>query len=275
MFPTRSDPTRISIHRSGGDQPEQALIYLPGIANDGDLTINRLLPFLLRYGTVIVANYPTHGFDPDETVAQVVAQASGYESVVLLASSMGGLLVDRIVREIERREPGIIVKVVGCCALASGEGAALPAAILAHLCYWPLASRPIISVSDWLVGLHDALPIEQAVREERRLLKAHRRALRGVPASARRAQLRFIATAELPKTCHDIECVYIQARQVDGKSDGFVLGSAVDAWKCVYPRAAQLHFDNLRHCTWVEQPKAWQRALQLAFACLGVRPVGQ
>lgn len=254
---------------------DRVIIYLPGHANNGRHTIADLLPALREYGDVRVVDWPVHGFHDPTLYSRLIEALEDYSEVVILASSMGGLLVDPLLQLLERCHPAIMVKGVAICALISGSGTPLPVERLASFCYWPLASRPVNWIIDWFISRRDKLPIEPAVRKEYHHWHEHRRLLRVLKASARREQLRFIAQAMPTKSSHP-KCwwIYLRARQVTGTSDGFVKGNQADAWVLTYPYTMIVDCPELRHCTLVEQPEAWAvRILKEAFVRLEVDPL--
>lgn len=260
-------------------------LYLPGHANDGDITIGGLLPGLTERGTVVTMNYPRLGFDAARVVEAAVAgvRQAQAATLVFLPSSMGGLLVPSVVATIRRHNASrgaasglpSDLRGVALCAMTETADTVFPVGRLARFCYPPLASRPLTNVVDLLGMVRDQLPIEEEVYLEREHNRRHRRSLRGLHHSARREQLEFMANAtrRAPADPNPFPWVYLRARQVNGHfitDDGFVRGEAAHNWRSVYRETDIVDCPDLRHSTFVEQPQAWGEAIAAALDRIGI-----
>jgi hypothetical protein len=247
-----------------------ATFYIPGLTG-GRANIGGLRQPLQECGDLYGLLHPKRGFSKTEAVKRGVDAMEGYSSILIVASSMGGLLVDPLIREVERRKLDTVVKVWASCALLSAEMADQPTALLAALCHWPLSTRPVHRVFDYFFTPRDVLPIEDGAAPE--VLEDHEREMKGAKPSALRAQLRFISTATAPELVHRQECVYTRACQVAGTSDGFVREAATAQWCKSYPNTTVRPSSALRHASYVEQWQSWGGEAGLVLQHLGIQPI--
>ncbi len=261
----------ITLIKSGSGS-DQVLVFLPGLGNSGNLTIRPLASSMSPKGDILVLNHPLRGYDADKSIRLVLEAIRGYQAVILVPSSMGGLLVERIINGARRQRPNVDVKIIAHCALINGQDSAAPAGLVAKFTYWPITSRPVVAIGARCMRVLSKTPTSREAKTkgtpEYKRLQAHIRAMNAVKSSARRAQLRFIASATQPtRTYPDIPCVYVRVGdKITG--DGMVRGRAAESWMRVFPNTRILDYPKLGHVGYCEQPKAWNLVMGDAFKLL-------
>jgi pimeloyl-ACP methyl ester carboxylesterase len=74
-----------------GARSGRLIIYLPGLGNNGRITAVPLLPTMIKYGDVLVVDYPTQGYDQAELFALLTPQMMGYQGVSFVGFSFGAM----------------------------------------------------------------------------------------------------------------------------------------------------------------------------------------
>ena len=96
--PSLENVTTTKLIKSTMSGSRRLLVYYPGILHDGTTSSIKMQPLWRRYGDVLIVSYDGERFTSDQVVRTVTKEVTdlvgekGYNEVVFIGSSLGGLL---------------------------------------------------------------------------------------------------------------------------------------------------------------------------------------
>ena len=236
------------------------IVYLPGFANNGDITSEALRLVWQHYANVLVVTYPAKRFNASAIIVQVLEFLKEREAteIVIIGPSMGSALGAELAA-MAQDEPTITsVKIIAEPGFLKAANIALPL-WSRRLCYGPFARHWFQALLRRIFNRLDPLEYENGPND---WVARHEKSMASLSGRARRAQMAYLASlpsglTKMPK----VSTVYVLCRQKHG-SDGLVRQDAVVDWIDIFPDTKVIHGSELRHATFVEQPAAWANTFQ-------------
>lgn len=247
------------------------IVYLPGILADGDNSAESVINVWRRYGDVVTVSYTGDSFDAAGVVRIVAATIRNdrqHDNVVLVGSSMGGMLALDVIDNL-RRHGGLTKKIdiifVDSPAssrdmLAGGNvGApvmrALPFGRLYNWLGAPLMRVMLIPPKD--ENIEPQLDRETIKREAMAAMGVYR-------LSMWRDQLVYMAAHPRLKQADFVGINRLVYLQCSRNNETVKQPQAADAWGFAAGRMFTIRVDST-HCGYRERPVIWQEAFASVF----------
>ncbi len=254
--------------QSIGTNGNTLFVYFPGILASGESSIKDQLPTLREHGDVMMVSYNGMRFEADVIVEQTVARLSddvqrvGYDKVVLIGSSMGGLVAYDTYRQIKQEDLAVSYSMILIDA-PTGRGdlqSPLNIISLGSLGWWAGPISNLFSKTYFNATFVEPKGVNIEDGVDRKRLARQVEESKSFPLSWAMDQNRFILRhgAPAPDSLKDARVIYVRSM----RDDDTVRPEAFDPWNDASGgKAVRLEVDST-HVGYAERPFTWNRALR-------------
>jgi pimeloyl-ACP methyl ester carboxylesterase len=242
-------------------------VYFPGILADGVTSSRELVPVWKQHGDVLLVSYDGQRFEASQIVKKSVAKinylikTAGYEHVVFIGSSMGGLVsYDTIQQTTGLKSVDVSLVPIDASTKRSDLQSPLDKVSLGSKIWWAgpisnLVSKPYFNAT--FVAPKEG-NIEEGVDRDR--LNQIVEQSKSYPLSWSMDQNRYLISHDklAPGSLRDVRVVYVRST----RDTDTVRPCAFNAWNDVAGGNAVLVLVDSTHVGFNERPETWRWAFQ-------------
>ncbi len=262
-----SGSASFSVAQSENARSQTLFVYFPGILADGESSFKDQLPTLQERGDVLMVSYTGERFEAEVVVEQTTARISedvqrvGYDSVVLLGSSMGGLVAYDTYQHLQQTHLAVKYSMILVDAPTGRHDLQSPLDKIS-LGSWVWWAGPISNLfSSVYFDATFVEPKEANIEPgvDRNQLARSVEKAKGFPLSWAMDQTRFIIGHDPLEvnSLKDIRVIYVRST----RDDDTVRPNSFDPWNSASGgKAVRIEVDST-HAGYAERPSTWNQAL--------------